>query len=174
MDIVEVDLPEYDLRRAMTGKDPLCCLHAFWVMVKTVLPNLYGWRMCPDCPECCVTNCPCMDIYGSNATAVGGSMGRTDAVVGAIEAQKAEGVLHLHMFLYVQMAHQFLTLAELGALLREGLLVIDDMKKIVSKARCAAYPDVDKFETERETIERTWPAYAHDLSLSRPPAWLFQ
>ena len=26
-----VDLPEYDVRRAMIGRDPLCALHAFWV-----------------------------------------------------------------------------------------------------------------------------------------------
>ena len=38
-----------------------------------------------------------MDIFGSNATPMGGSAGRGDALIGAVEAQKAEGVLHLHM-----------------------------------------------------------------------------
>ena len=47
--VVEIDLPEYDLRRAMTGKDPLCCFHAFWINVRVILSNLYGWRMCPEC-----------------------------------------------------------------------------------------------------------------------------
>jgi hypothetical protein len=38
-----------------------------------------------------------MDVFGSNATPMGGSAGRADALIGAVEAQKAEGVLHLHM-----------------------------------------------------------------------------
>ena len=172
-DTVHIDLPEYDLRRTMTGKDPMCCLNAFWTTIHVVLPNLFGWRMCPDCPHCTESDHPCMDIYGSNATCMGGSLGRTDAIVGAIEAQKAEGVLHLHMFLYVQMLHQFSTLAEIGALLREGLVSVDAMKHFISVARCAAYPNLELFKEERANIEQTWPAYAKDLSLSRPPRWAF-
>ena len=42
-----------------------------------------------------------MDIYGSNETCVGGSCGRADAAIGAVEAQKAEDVLHLHLHVCV-------------------------------------------------------------------------
>ena len=35
---------------------------------------------------------PCMDSFGSNATPMGGAAGRTDAMIGAVEGQKAEGV----------------------------------------------------------------------------------
>ena len=35
---------------------------------------------------------PCMDSFGSNATPMGGAAGRTDAMIGAMEEQKAEGV----------------------------------------------------------------------------------
>ena len=38
-----LDLPEYDLRRLMTNRDPLCCLYAFLVNVKVILPNFYGF-----------------------------------------------------------------------------------------------------------------------------------
>ena len=31
-----------------------------------------------------------MNIYGSNATIMGGSLGRADAAIGAVEAQKAQ------------------------------------------------------------------------------------
>ena len=172
-DIAEIDLPEYDLRRSMTGKDPLCCLLAFRVMVETVLPNLYGWRMCPRCPDCALSVDPCMDIFGSNATPMGGSLGRADAAVGAVEAQKAEGVLHVHLFLFLQMVHQFCTLVDLATKLREGFLSVEAMKQFVSTARCAAYPDVDQFERERDTIEQSWPAFASDASPSRAPAWAF-
>ena len=170
-EVVDIDMPEYDLRRAMTGRDPLSCVLAFGVFVKHVLPSLYGWRMCPNCPDCATGDNPCMNIYGSNATPMGGSLGRVDAAVGAFEAQKAEGVLHLHMFLFPQMAHQYLTLPQLADRIRQGLLSADAFKTYVSAARCAEYPDNNVFKEERATIERTWPAFADDMSLSRPPAW---
>ena len=50
-----------------------------------------------------------MDLFGSNATPKGGSAGRSDAAVGALEAQKAEGVLHLHLFIFPQMVHHQVT-----------------------------------------------------------------
>ncbi len=98
----DVELPECDLRRTITHRDPLCALYAFLANVRVVLPHLYGVRMCPDCPHCVQTSSPCMDIFGSNANPIGGSAGRFDALVGAVEAQKAEGVLHLHFFLSVR------------------------------------------------------------------------
>jgi hypothetical protein len=70
-----VDLPDYDLRRLMTARDPLAALNAFWVVIKVVLPLLYGLRMCPDCPKCVTSSQPCMDVFGSNATPMGGSIG---------------------------------------------------------------------------------------------------
>merc|ERR1712025_477333 len=149
MDTQEIDIPEYDFRRAMTGKDPLCALHAFEANIGTILPLLYGYRMCPDCPHCIETECPCKDVFGSNATPMGGSAGRCDDVVGAIEAQKAEGVLHIHMFLFFQMLHQHMTLAEIGERLRRGLVSVQAMKTYVSTVRRAAYPDVKLFEEER-------------------------
>ena len=105
----EIDIPDYDLRRIMGSQDPLSCLYSFFVQTTVILPNLYGFRMCPDCPHCCESDTPCMDIYGSNATPLGGSAGRSDAMVGAVEARKAEGVLHLHLFLFLQMAMQLKT-----------------------------------------------------------------
>ena len=100
MESVEIDIPEYDLRKLMSSKDPLACVHAYDVAVKIILPTLYGLRMCPDCPNCAFADKPCMDSFGSNATPMGGSMGRADAMIGATEAQKAEGVLHLHFFYF--------------------------------------------------------------------------
>ena len=97
---VIIDLPEYyDPGRLLVNRDPLCVLHAFLVTIKVVLANLYGVQMCADCPHCVQCEDPCMDVYGSNATPMGGSAGRADALVGAVEAQKAECVLHLHLFI---------------------------------------------------------------------------
>ena len=99
--------------------------------MKVVLPNLYGFRMCPTCPHCIETDEPCCDIFGSNAAPLRGSAGRCDAMVGAVEAQKAEGVLHLHFFLFLQMAMQHLTLKEIAEMFRKHLLEPDAWKHYV-------------------------------------------
>ena len=129
---VEVELPEYDLRRLMTARDALCSVKAFKVGIYVVIAGLYGLRMCPDCPHCALDTHPCVDSFGSNATPMGGSMGRADALIGATEAQKAEGVLHLHFFIYLQMCHQFLNIAEIAALLRAKMLSVETFKTFVS------------------------------------------
>ena len=108
------DLPEYDQRRLITARDPLCCVNAFLVATRVVFPALFGMRMCPRCPHCALTETPCMDAFGSNATPMGGELGRGDAAIGAVEAQKAEGVLHLHVFVYPQMVNQYETLQEIA------------------------------------------------------------
>ena len=41
-EVAEVDLPDYDTRRLITSRDPLCCVHAFHVMTRVVLPTIYG------------------------------------------------------------------------------------------------------------------------------------
>jgi hypothetical protein len=170
METVEIDLPDYDLRKLMSAKDPLACVHAYDVAVKIILPALYGIRMCPECPNCAMSEKPCMDIFGSNATPMGGSMGRADALIGATEAQKAEGVLHLHLFMFLQMAHQFCSLEEVAALFKSRLLSIDALERFHDYVRCAKYPDVEAFTKQRDDIEKAWPAYATEAS--EPPAYL--
>ena len=113
-DSAVIDLPDYDLRKLMTTRDALCSVQAFRVMCKVVMPTLYGLRMCPECPRCALSDKPCMDVFGSNGTPMGGSAGRADALIGAVEAQKAEGVLHLHFFIYLQMAHQMKNLEDVS------------------------------------------------------------
>ena len=164
-----IDLPEYDIRRAMTGRDPLSALHAFWVNICVILPNLYGYRMCPNCPKCVESENPCMDRFGSNATPMGGSAGRGDAAVGAIEAQKAEGVLHMHAFIFLQAAHQFHTLHEIGDMLKKALITVNMLKAYISNVRRASYPDAARFQQERSNIESEWPEYKHELALCKPP-----
>ena len=106
-DVAEIDLPDYDTGRLIPSRDPLCCVHAFRVMTRVVLPSIYGFRMCPRCPHCAKGADPCMDSFGSNATPMGGAAGRCDAMVGAAESQAADGVLHVHLNLYLQLAMHF-------------------------------------------------------------------
>ena len=170
---VTLELPEYDLRRLMTSRDCLCSVNAYKVSITVIVARLFGLRMCPECPHCALCAKPCMDIFGSNATPMGGSAGRADALIGATEAQKAEGVLHLHFFIFIQMAHQFLNLSEISDLLRERLMTVDSLGVFHNHLRCAMYPDVAKFESEKLDIEKQWPAYADDRVLSRPPAYVW-
>jgi len=110
-----------------------------------------------------------MDTFGSNATAMGGAAGRSDAMVDSVEAQKEEGVLHVHLFLYVQMITQFGTLHELAEALQSKLLEADTVKRYVSYVRCASYPQVEAFRLEKPRIEKEWPAFTNDQSLCRLP-----
>ena len=110
-----------------------------------------------------------MDSFGSNATPMGGSAGRADAMIGAVEAQSKEGVLHLHLFLYPQMATQHFTVHELGDMLRREMLSVAAMKLFVSYARCASYPDPALHQRQRSSLEKAWPAYSKDQSLARLP-----
>ena len=86
-----------------------------------------------------------------------------------MEAQKAEGVLHAHLFLFPQMAHQFCTLEEIAERLRNASLTVDAMKNYVTNVRRASYLDPEQFQAERESIESAWPAYTTEVSLSKPP-----
>ena len=114
-----------------------------------------------------------MDSFGSNATPMGGSAGRCDAMVGAVESQKADGVLHVHLFLYLQMAMQFMPLHDLADKLRDGLLSTQSIKQFVSYVRCASYPDVDAFKEGRGAAEKAWPSYAKDTTLPRLPRFFW-
>ena len=115
-----------------------------------------------------------MDSFGSNATSMGGAAGRADSMIDAVEAQKAEGVLHMHAFIYFQMICQFASMKEISELLRKKMLSVEAMKEYISHVRCASYPDVEKFKEERDDIEKAWPAYATDYDLCRLPTFFWQ
>ena len=69
--------------------------------------------------------------------------------------------------MFLQVAFQFKTLEEIAMLLRAKLITGQAWKEFVSHVRCAEYPDPAKFEAERATIEKAWPAFASDPSLCR-------
>ena len=91
--------------------------------------------MCPDCRHCAVADDPCMDRFGSNVTPTGGSGGRTNALVRAVEAQKAEGVLHIDFFMWFQQICQHATLEEIGEMLRCEMISVEAMKQRESHRR---------------------------------------
>ena len=68
----DIELPDYDLRRLMLARDPLCAVDAFQVTFRVVIATLLSVRMCPDCPHCALSDTPCSDVCGSNAEPMGG------------------------------------------------------------------------------------------------------
>ena len=95
-------------------------------------------------------------------------------MIGAVEAQKAEVVLHLHLFIFVQMAHQFENLQTIANKIRQHLLSVEAFKAFVDHARCASYPGLQHDGREREDVESEWPAHRGEYSLCRPPAFVWK
>ena len=48
-DTIEVELPEYDLRRAACARDPLAVIEGYKIEIYYRLAILLGVRMCPQC-----------------------------------------------------------------------------------------------------------------------------
>ncbi len=72
-DDVSMELPEYDLRKAATARDPLAVVEGFKIHVYFRLAILLGLRMCPQCPRC--NHEPhggCTDKFGNNMRPGGG------------------------------------------------------------------------------------------------------
>jgi len=173
MEGVEINVPDYELRRLILARDPLCAVDAFKVLVRMVLAQLLGMRMCPDCPHCNKGGNPCQNRFGSNALPQGGIFGRCDAIFGGVESQKS-GSLHLHFWAYVQRAHQHKTLLEIAELIKLRLLAASDLKAYHSWISNATYPDAAKAESQVEEMENNWPTFKNDTELGRIPDFLWQ
>lgn len=47
------EVPSYDLRKLMIARDSVCSVDVSNVTVRIVMAQLFGIRMCPDCPQLC-------------------------------------------------------------------------------------------------------------------------
>ena len=75
----------------------------------------------------------------------------------------------MHAFLFLQAAHQYHNLHEIGDLLRRSLITVEMLKTYISNVRRASYPDAARFRQERTDIEAAWPEYKNEFALCRPP-----
>ena len=172
-DELNIDIPGYDLRRLILARDPLAAVNAFMIQIRTILATILGMRMCPLCPHCTDTEHPCQDSLGSVAELLGGCAGRADALIGAVEAQKTNGSLHFHFFLFVQRLHQFSTLQEIAELLKASIVKAVDLKRFLANMCVTEYTDLEKFVSEQSSIEANFPTYSDDTTLGRIPAFVF-
>ena len=127
--------------------------------------------MRPRCPHWSMSDAPCQDALGSNAEAMGGIAGRVDALFGAVEAQKTTGGLHYHFFMYAQRLHQFAILKEMDEKIESGLVHSPDLKPFLCQLCCEKCPDVRKFDSERNTLEKNFPRYAESTECIGTPTW---
>ena len=63
--VIILDLPDFDLRRAATAKDPLAVVEAHRLNISLRLAWLLGCRMCPECPRCNSCQWGCQDLFGT-------------------------------------------------------------------------------------------------------------
>ena len=168
-----VEFPDYDLRRLILARDPLCAVDAFTVIIRVVLAKLLGMRMCPDCPHCNKGKHPCQDSFGSNAEPQGGVFGRCDALFGAVETQQS-GTLHFHFFAFLQRAHQHKTLKEIAEMIKESLITVDELKEFHCRVSDESYPDPKRQKIESEELEKQWPTFRTDKQLGRIPAFIWR
>jgi len=167
-----MDFPDYDLRRLILARDPLCAVDAFTILIRVVLAKLLGMRMCPDCPHCNKGKHPCQDAFGCNAEPQGGICGRCDALFGAVETQRS-GTLHLHFFVFLQRAHQHKTLKEIAEMIEQDLLTVDELKEFHCRVCDESYPDPKRQKRESEDLEKQWPTFRNDKKLGRIPAFIW-
>ena len=168
-----MELPEYDVRRLILARDPLCAVDAFTVLVRVVLARLLGTRMCPNCPHCNKGGSPCQDRFGSNAEPMGGVFGRSDAIFDAVETQRS-GTLHFHFLVFIQRAHQHKTLREIADMVRQGLLSAQSLKEYHCYVSRETYPDVAKQEAEADIVEKQWPTFRDDRQLGQIPGFIWR
>ena len=68
------------------------------------------------------------------------------------------------------MQHQHMTLHEMAERSKLGLTHMSDMKEYINSASRVAYPDIERFQNEREHLEKEWRKYKAEFPLCRPPS----
>ena len=88
-------------------------------MVHLTVSHLFDMIVCQTSLDCNSSAEPCQDMFGSNAKAEGGILGRVDAVYTSIEAQQSTGSLHAHSQVFVLCFHQHTSLSDILQELRK-------------------------------------------------------
>ena len=146
---IVIELPEYDLRRAMTAEDPLSVVEAHRLNICFRLAWVLGSRMCPRCPRCNESGWGCQDLAGSNMRPCGGSLGGLLAFQGGNEHQGV-GTPHFHGQAHVVCVYQFGTLKDIAERVEAGLLSTRSMVSFQ-----------DWFHVERSLDDHAHEAYGN-------------
>ena len=168
-------LPAWDERRRILARDPLASVDGFWISILLVHEHVFGMRICPRCPDCNQDGdgVPCQDLFGSNATAEGGSFSRMDAVATSIEAQKSTGSLHGHTQGFVQGVHQHTPLWEVLTMIRSQRTdLVPRFLRYKAHVSRQMYADTNGIEHRLLKKEAAWPEYKDTASLLLFPQYM--
>ena len=121
-------MPEYDLCRAATCRDPLAVVEAYKIEIYLRLAAVLGVRMCPECPRCNFSGQGCQDRFGSNMRPTGGVLGGLSALGGSTEYQGL-GTPHFHGEGHIVCAYQYGTMQEIESKFLSKKLTIDAWKR---------------------------------------------
>ena len=175
-DTFEAELPEYDLRRAATAKDPLAVIEGYKVEVYLRLATLLGVRMCPDCPRCNRFGRGCADKFGNNMRPGGGVLGGMIAVGGGTEHQ-GYGTPHLHLQGHVASVYQYGTMADVMEAFNRQQFAFDDVARHTAWFHTEDVLDAAVHGDMQTTLDEEWnsrfAAREHD-DMSQMPVYLSQ
>ena len=175
-DSVDIEFPEYDLRRLTSARDPLAVVNAYKINIVLRLATVFGVRMCPRCPRCNDGVLGCQDKFGNNLRPVGGVAGAMPALGGATEHQ-GFGTPHFHGEGHIACAHQFGTLQDIADKIRAGDMSAQDLKDYQSWLHAEDIMHEQTYSEFRPRVEREWEdryASAEHSRLSTTPQYLVE
>ena len=121
----EVPLPDIFDRQAWNAQDPLSSCYHYLFFMYTVLPALFGIRMCMRCPHCNVdrtdprnendVTVSCQDCMGSNMKSMGGYAGLATGMAFVTEYQ-GEATPHGHGFVSLANVRQRRNVEQSGSM----------------------------------------------------------
>ena len=152
---IVIDLPGYDLRKAIQTADPMAVNEAFNVSIRFILPRVFGYRMCPYCPNCVLTNAPCSNKFGNNFEPWGGIAGLAAANFCAVEYQHTNNP-HAHGHVHLVSAYQHKTLEEIKKLIEEKLLSPESIFDYQETLQRTDLFEHEEYDAQIPEIEQSW------------------
>ena len=150
-----IDLPGYDLRKAIQTADPMAVVESFKISIRFILPRVFGYRMCPYCPKCVDTDCPCSNKFGNNFEPWGGIAGLAAANFCAVEYQHTNNP-HAHGHVHLVSVYQHKTLEEIKVLIEEKLLSPESIYDYQETLQRTDLFEHEKHEEQIPAIEEAW------------------
>ena len=181
-DEIVIDLPEYDVRRLATARDPLAVVEAHRLNICLRLAWLLGVRMCPQCPKCNAFPWGCQDLFGSNMRPMGGLLGGC-AAFGLGTEHQGQGTPHGHGQAHLVCIYQYATLLEIATLVEESLQkskespLVKDMRAFQKWLHAEEVLDPEEYAKEPDMAEREfWKGYAgkEHAAMSQIPTYLME
>ena len=126
---VEVPVPSMLDRQKLVAEDPLATAHHFQVIMRIVVPGIFGLRMCLRCPHCNIDTADpdckikpgvkiigCSNCLGCNQKLLGGYAGLATSMGFSVEYTK-EGTPHAHGLVALNNLYSTNSLWDIGAML---------------------------------------------------------